>query len=139
APTRARRPRRSRLRSALVLTLLFATACSAVRNVHVRPDYEQVDRTKTLRLAVVTAPLPAGDEQVGLLRSEIARRYVNDKRQFIASVQLAAAELPQDVCEAPMEGVLHLVPSVSRKGDGVEAEVAASLFRCSDREIIWSA
>ena len=127
------------MRSALVLTLMLATACSAVRNVHVRPDYEQVDRTQTLRLAVVTAPLPDGDEQLGLLWSEIARRYVNDKRDFIASVQRAADELPQDVCEPPLEGVLHLEPSVSLKGNGVEAEVSASLFRCSDREVIWSA
>lgn len=127
------------MRSALILTLLVATGCSAVRNVHVRPDYEQVDRTKTLRLAVVTAPMPAGDEQVGLLWSEIARRYVNDKRDFIASVQRTATVLPDDVCQPPLEGVLHLEPTVERQGAGVEAEVKATLFRCSDREVIWSA
>ena len=128
------------MRSALfALGLVALSACSTVRNVQVRPDYEQVDRTKTLRLAVVTAPLPNGDEQLGMLWSEIARRYVNDKRDFIASVQLAAPEIPADACGENLEGLLHLAPQVRREGDGVEAEVKAELLRCSDREIIWSA
>lgn len=132
-------PGRRKLRSSLVVGLLLFTACSAVRHSAIRPDYEQVDRTKTLRLAVVTSPVPEGEESLGLLWSEIARRYVNDKRDFIASEQLTADQVPDDVCDGNIEGVLHLAPEMARRGKGVEVSVKALLYRCRDGENIWEA
>lgn len=123
----------------LVALTLVSAACATVRQVSVRPDYEQVDRTQTLRLAVVTAPLPDGNEAVGRLWSRIARKYVNDKRDFIVKQDLAAAALPADICGEGLDGVLHLVPEVRLQGDGAEAAVRAELFRCRDRETVWRA
>lgn len=128
------------MRNSLVVSgLLLVTACSAVRHSSIRPDYEQVDRTQTLRLAVVTSPVPDGEESLGLLWSEVARRYINDKRDFIASEQIAAAEVPADICEGNIEGVLHLAPQMKREGKGVETSVKARLYRCRDGETIWEA
>lgn len=125
--------------SLFVIGLSLVTACGAVRHSSIRPDYEQVDRTRTLRLAVVTSPVPDGEESLGLLWSEIARRYINDKRDFIASEQVTANQVPQDICDANIEGVLHLAPRMERKGKGVEVSVKARLYRCHDKETIWEA
>ncbi|RMG15771.1 MAG: hypothetical protein D6729_12085 [Deltaproteobacteria bacterium] len=124
---------------ALVLLFTLAAGCSVVRSAWVRPDYERVDKHETLRLAVVTAPLPAGDPKVGELWSLIARRYANQKRDFIAKKNLAAPQLPEGLCSEGIEGILHLRPKVERHGDGVEASVAATLTRCRDGELVWKA
>lgn len=120
-------------------SLLLLAGCSTVRNVSVRPDYEREDRTRTLRLAVITSPLPAGLAVVGEMWSEIARRYVNDKRDFIASVQRASEQWPGDACAEGLEGVLHLDPAVRRDGGKVRVELQARLVRCRDQELVWSA
>lgn len=125
--------------SFVVIGLLLVTACSAVRHSSIRPDYDEVDRLKTLRVAVVTSPIPGGDESLGLLWSEIARRYINDKRDFIASEQLTADVVPAEVCDGHIEGVLHLAPEMERKGKGIETSVNARLYRCRDGETIWEA
>ncbi len=110
-----------------------------VRSSWVRPDYDRFDKRETLRLVVVTAPLPAGSAQVGALWSLLARRYTNQKRDFIAKRHLAAESLPEDLCDDEVEGVLHLVPKVRRAGGGVEASVKATLTRCRDGELVWKA
>lgn len=129
-------------RGALVLlaTILWlSSACSTVSQVHVRSDYEQVDRDQTFRLAVLTSPLPAGDEKVGQMWSLMAARYANHHRDFIARKALGSQEMPEDLCGDGIEGVLHLAPSVRDEGDGLAVEVTGRLFRCTDRETIWSA
>lgn len=127
------------LRLLPVAALLVLASCATVRQVSVRPDYEQVDRTRTLRLAVVTAPLPDGSESVGRLWSRIARKYVNDKRDFIVKQDLAAAGLAATLCVEGLDGILHLAPEVRRSGRGVDAAVKARLFRCGDGETVWTA
>jgi probable lipoprotein (TIGR04455 family) len=129
-------------RIALVLPLFALAACGPVKSSFVRPDYEQVDRTKTVRLAVVTSPLPAQNEKIGALWSEIARKYTNDHRDFIVKVERAGEAMPDGLCadlDTPIEGVLHLAPKVAAAGDGVEASVNARLTRCRDKELVWSA
>lgn len=129
-----------------LLALLAATAgCSAVRNKYVRPDYEQADKTRVKRLAVVTQPLPGGDAKAGELWSLVARKYVNQNRNFIAKVNEARdGEATPDalraLCQEGIEGVLHLDPTGTRRtGKGVEAQVEARLVRCSDGEDVWRA
>ena len=133
------RMQRHRILAAFVLLAAVAGGCAVVRSSWVRPDYDRFDKRETLRLVVVTAPLPAGSAQVGALWSLLARRYTNQKRDFIAKRHLAAESLPEDLCDDEVEGVLHLVPKVRRAGGGVEASVKATLTRCRDGELVWKA
>ena len=113
-------------------------ACAVVRSSFTRPDYAAHDRDQTVRLRIAVAPLPNGLESVGKLWAQVARKAVNDKRDFIArtvAVGTAAAQAP---CEEGIQGVLRLEPKVTRQGGGVNAEVRALLQRC-DGTVIWSA
>jgi probable lipoprotein (TIGR04455 family) len=131
-------------RLALVLGLVLLAGCATVKSSRVRPDYEAVDKTQVKRLAVVTQPLPDGRQEVGELWSLIARRYVNQNRDFIAKANLALAGNPEDtshksLCVEGIEGILWLSPDVKRTGNGVEAAVKAQLLRCRDGQEVWAA
>ena len=131
-------------RLALVLGLVLLAGCATVRSSRVRPDYETVDKTQVKRLAVVTQPLPDGKQEVGELWSLIARRYVNQNRDFIAKANLALPGNPEDtshkgLCVEGIEGILWLSPDVKRAGNGVEAAVKAQLLRCRDGQEVWAA
>jgi len=125
-----------------VLTAALAVAlvsCGAIRKVELRPDYETVDRTKTLRITVVAAPLPDGNAAAGQAFARIARKFVHQKRDFITLAELSGAEVPAEACAAPAEGVLHLQPTLVKKSDGFEVSLAARLYRCVDGETVWRA
>lgn len=131
-------------RLALVLGLVLLAGCATVKSSRVRPDYETVDKTQVKRLAVVTQPLPEGKQEVGELWSLIARRYVNQNRDFIAKTNLALAGPPEDtshkgLCVEGIEGILWLYPDVKRTNGGVEAAVKAQLLRCRDGQEVWAA
>ncbi len=131
-------------RLALVLGLVLLAGCATVKSSRVRPDYETVDKTQVKRLAVVTQPLPEGKQEIGELWSLIARRYVNQNRDFIAKANLAIDGNPEDtshkgLCVEGIEGILWLSPDVKRSGKGVEAAVKAQLLRCRDGQEVWAA
>jgi probable lipoprotein (TIGR04455 family) len=128
------------MRRALIVPALVAlSACGAVRKSAVRPDYEAVDKTRTVRLVVSVSPLPARDVALGSLVGRIARKYVNDKRDFIVKRDAAGEAEPEGLCADGVEGVLRLAPVLTRQGEGVEAEVKGALVRCRDGETVWSA
>ena len=126
------------MRRVLAAVLLLG-ACGAVQRSNVRPDYDAVDRTRIFRLVVLTAPLPGADPSVGTLWSLIARRYVNQHRDFIVRRHVVAQTVSTDACGEGDEGILRLLPAVSRRGGEVTASVVATLWRCSDRQTIWEA
>ncbi|HLM48260.1 MAG TPA: MXAN_6521/LA_1396 family lipoprotein [Myxococcaceae bacterium] len=131
-------------RLVLVLGLALLAGCSTVKNSRTRPDYETVDKAQVKRLVVVTQPLPDGKQEVGELWSLIARRYVNQNRDFIAKSNLAVTGTPEDtsfkgLCVENLEGILWLSPQVTRTGKGVEAAVKAQLLRCRDGQEVWAA
>jgi probable lipoprotein (TIGR04455 family) len=131
-------------RLVLVLGLALLSGCATVKRSHIRPDYETVDKTQVKRLVVVTQPLPDGMPEVGELWSLIARRYVNQHREFIARSNISLDGNPEDtsfkgLCVDNLEGVLWLSPDVKRTGKGVEAAVKAQLLRCRDGQEVWSA
>jgi len=146
-----------RLVLAGLAVLLAGTGCATVRASRIRPDYEQVDRQKTKRLVVVVEPLPEGKQKVGELWSVIARRYINQKRQFIAKESRAlsgdggsgtggisggpagTAFDAKGQCGEGIEGVLWLKPRIEAKGEGFEEQVNAVLLRCTDGQEVWSA
>jgi len=119
------------------LTLLGG--CGVVHSTVLRADYETVDKTRTVRVVVVTSPLPDGKQAVGQLWSEIARHYANDHRDFIVKSAVAGPTEPPGLCSEGVEGVLHLVPKVKLAGAGVEEQVTATLTRCRDSEVVWRA
>jgi probable lipoprotein (TIGR04455 family) len=142
------------LKRALVsLVLLLLPACaSTLKSSRVSPDYAQADRASLKRLRVLTAPVPAGvDPQLGELWSRVARRYVNQKRNFIAKAHGSLPTRPdadalRAACteEEGLEGLLWLEPTqVTRVGKGpdagVEAAVHAQLLRCRDLREVWAA
>jgi len=126
-------------RRLLVLGVLLVAGCATVRESHVRPDYEQTDRTQTVRLVVVVAPLPDGREDLGALWGHIARRYANLHRDFIVSDDTASAALPDGPCAEGVEGVLHLAREAAAAAGEVAVGVLGHLFRCRDRETVWRA
>lgn len=131
-------------RLALVLGLVLLAGCATVKSSRVRPDYEAVDKTQVKRLVVVTQPLPDGKKEVGELWSLVARRYVNQNRDFIAKANVALDGNPEDtsfkgLCVENLEGILWLSPDVKRTGNGVEAAVKAQLLRCRDGQEVWGA
>jgi len=139
---------RARVSKGLFLVLvLLAQACSPVSRVHVRPDYQTVDRTKTLRLGVVVAPLPGNDHKIGEMWALIARRYANQHRDFIVKEHRAATvegdvraePIFADLCGNGLEGVMHLSPAAKSVGSGWELRVQARMYRCRDKEVVWEA
>lgn len=123
----------------LILVGAVLCGCGPVRSTMVRKDYAEKDAHQTVRLVVVTAPLPDGKQAVGQLWSEVARHYANDHRDFIVKNAVAGATEPPDLCANGVEGVLHLQPTAQVAGSGVEESVHARLTRCRDGGLVWSA
>ena len=123
------------------VALCLLAGCSVVKMHRVRPDYADTDRQKTKRLVLVVQPLPNGDEKVGELWSLVARRYVDQKRNFILKRDLvqAAGFQPQAVCGEGVEGALWLEPDVKPAGEGYEVGVKGRLLRCADGQEVWAA
>jgi probable lipoprotein (TIGR04455 family) len=131
-------------RLALAVGLALLAACATVKSSFTRPDYEQVDKQRVKRLAVVTQPYPDDKPALGELWSLIARQYVNQNRDFLVKSNLALAdpatpESLQFLCVEGLEGVLLLEPQVKATKGGADVAVRARLMRCVDGEDIWSA
>lgn len=132
-----------------LLVVWILSGCSVVKSARVRPDYAQVDSKETKRLVLVTQIDGSIEpKRLGELYGRIARRYVNQKRNFIVARDLAAGAAPDraQVCAQPegseergFEGVLLLSPTAKPEGKGVEMSVDAKLLRCRDGEEVWSA
>lgn len=92
---------------------------------------------------MVVQPLPEGQAKAGEVFARIARRYVNQKRDFLVKVERFEAQPPElsSLCggDDAIEGVLWLHPVVTGAGDGFEAELKASLVRCADGREAWAA
>lgn len=126
----------------LLLLAIAASSCSIIRAARVRDDWPQEDQKTVRRLAVVVQPLPDGQAKAGELFARIARRYVNQKRDFLVKKELSQAEPVKlaDVCggEDAIEGVLFLRPVLVQKGDGFEASLTGALARCKDGREAWT-
>ena len=126
------------LRWLLLAPCALVLGCSVVKHTRTRDDWASVDANRVKRLVIATSPLPDGNEKVGQLWSRIAKRYTNQKRDFLAKEEVATGTLePKSLCKEGIEGVLWLQPNVSHKGSGLEAAVKAQLLRCVDGETVW--
>jgi probable lipoprotein (TIGR04455 family) len=118
------------------------SGCATVKAHHVAPDYTTRYRAQVKRLAVMTSPAPEGSPELARLWSLIARRYVNQKYDYIVKPTEAQAQAPAGLCAAmtedPINGVLWLIPAESLKEGDVSASVTARLVACDGGEV-WSA
>lgn len=130
------------MKRALLVLVVAASGCSVVKASRISDTWQTEDSTAVKRLALVVQPLPNAQEPAGQAWARIARRYVNQKRDFLVKREIAQAAAVQlaDVCggEDAIEGVLTLTPSVVAKGDGFEVDVKGALVRCSDGRESWS-
>ena len=126
-----------------LLALAIFQACAIVKSATVRDDWAAADQKSVKRLAIVVQPLPDQSQKAGEAFARIARRYVNQKRDFLVKKEVVQAEAPklEEVCggEDAIEGVLFLKPLLKGVGDGFEAELSGSLARCGDGREAWSA
>lgn len=123
------------------MTCLLALGCSTVKMHRVRDDWETVDKARIKRLAVVLQPLPDGSQKVGEAWARIARRYVNQKRDFLVKAEVVQPQAPEPAhsfCDG-VDGLLWLEPTLVAKGEGFEARVKARLLRCADNVEVWAA
>lgn len=122
--------------------LFLLCGCSIVKTAHVRDDWAQTDKSTVKRLAVVVQPLPDGKQKVGETFARIARRYVNQKRDFLVKKEVSQPDALslKEVCasEDPIEGVLILKPNLQRAAEGFEIELSGALARCSDGREAWT-
>lgn len=118
--------------------LLFLAACGPSVHSQLRADYDDIDRQHVARVAVVATPLPNDDALQGKLWSLLARRYINQHRDFIVKNHSAAPTLQRDAACTGQDGVLVLQVSARPKGGDVAIELRAQLLRCRDGEEVWS-
>src|SRR4051812_9931501 len=99
----------------IFLFMLLASGCATVKMSRVRPDYDSVDGSRVKRLVVVTSPAPAVNPKLATLWSLMARRYVNQKRNFLVKQNLpqpgqpvppSTLEAVLGMCGQGLEGVL---------------------------------
>jgi len=125
----------------LLPAALLLISCTPLKSYVVRDDWATADAPNVKRLAVVVQPLPDAKEKAGEAWARIARRYVNQKRDFLVKkevTQAGAVEL-SSICggEDAIEGVLLINPTLTAKGDGFEIDVNGVLQRCSDGQASW--
>ena len=124
------------------LLLLALSGCSIVKAAHLRDDWAQGDQRAVRRLTVVVQPLPDGNPKAGEAFARIARRYVNQKRDFLVKKEVVLAEPAKlsALCggEEAIEGVLFLKPVLKAVGSGFEAELGGVLARCPDGREAWT-
>jgi len=118
--------------------LVFLAACGPSVHSQVRGDYADVDRNLVRRVAVVVAPLPAGDLLQGKLWSLLARRYVNQHRDFIVKIHSASGQFALAEHCHEQEGALLLTVASKQTGEEVATHAAGRLLRCRDGETVWS-
>ena len=127
----------------LIPAALVLVSCTPLKSAFVRDDWAKDDAPHVKRLAVVVQPLPDAKQKAGEAWARIARRYVNQKRDFLVKKEVSQPT-PVDlgaVCggEDAIEGVLLINPTLTAKGDGFEVEVQAVLQRCRDGREAWKA
>ena len=122
------------------LLLVVLPACAVVKSSHVAEDWGSAHASKVKRITLVVQPPPEGKQKVGEAWARIARRYVNQKRNFIVRAELVQADpvVLAAVCVEGTEGMLWLKPVVTPQGDGFEASVDGKLVRCPDGLEVWA-
>ena len=126
----------------LLLVSMLLAGCSVVKSAKTADDWASRRAQSLKRLEVVVAPLPDGNQKAGEAMARIARRYVNQKREFLVKSEFAGPRIddPKALCggDEHIEGLLILEPLFTRQGDGYEVTLSARLLACDDFTSAWS-
>lgn len=119
----------------VVLALLGTAGCGSPA-FFVRPDYDQVDRTRLKRIGIYAEPVPGVPKVVQKLSERIAKRFLASpgaKKDYL--VLSSGKPDPKGV-----DGMLLLTPlALARDGDDVEVHMLARLVRAKDEAEVWRA
>lgn len=123
-----------RVMTLAVLTGLLTTACGASVGNWVREDYASQDQAQVKHLSLQVRGVPADQQRMWYL---LARRYINQHRNFILRPADLAHDATLGVACAGQEGVLGLdVAQQVGKGD-VALQVQGRMQRCRDGQDVW--
>ena len=111
--------------------------CSAATSSWVRDDWAAQPASHVKRLHVAVSPLPNGDAGQGQLWALLARRYVNQQRNFLVKQQSALPVVDVAAACAGFDGLLLIAPVATQAGDDVTIGLDGLLVRCADREPAW--
>lgn len=122
----------------VAISLAVATltsACGASVKSWVREDYAAQDQSQVKHLALQVRGLPAEQQRLWYL---MARRYINQHRNFILRPAELAHEATLGVACAGQEGVLGLDVAQALKGSDVALQVQGRIQRCRDGQEVWT-
>jgi probable lipoprotein (TIGR04455 family) len=125
---------------ALLALCALGSGC-AVRSVYVKPDFEQTDRQTLKRVAVAATPLPGAPAETASLLARIARRYVHQHKDYLATGDQALAQAGawRALCNQDgLHGVLRvMVKTLEDRGSKLTLEMTADLLRCDSGVTVW--
>ncbi len=125
---------RTMARAALA-TALLTSACGASVGSWVREDYAAQDQGQVKHLSLQVRGLPADQQKLWYL---MARRYINQHRNFILRPAELAHEATLGVACAGQEGAMGLEVAQQVRGAEVALQVGARLQRCRDGQDVWT-
>ncbi len=118
-----------------IAILLLATGCGASVHSWTRDDYVAVDQKQVKHLSLQVRGV---SEPVHKLWSLLARRYVNQHRNFIIRPAELAGDATIGVACAGKEGLLALDVVQQAKGPEIAVNLQAKIQRCRDGEPVWT-
>ncbi|MHC4393069.1 MAG: MXAN_6521/LA_1396 family lipoprotein [Planctomycetota bacterium] len=127
------------LSATLGLSLASLSGC-VVKSTYVSPDFDAVHKQSLKRVAVLVKTPAGTSANVTELAGVMARRYVNQKRDFIVYRNAAwdGGEFASDTIEG-CNGVITLdFTTLVLEGDDADVELEASLVTL-EGEKVWSA
>ncbi len=124
----------------LLLASLVLSACTPIRSVWLRTDWDATQANQIKRIQVLVSPLPENREDLGALWGLLAKEYINEHLDFLVySARWAENLSPRDACAAPLDGILLLQPLIRRKGNWLFVSAQAQLYSCHEHQVLWRA
>ena len=122
----------------LILLSLLVGACTPIRSVWLRSDWEARQADQVKRIQVLVSPLPSGREDLGELWATLTKEYINEHLDFLVySAHWAAEPKLQEACTAPLEGLLLLKPQTEAHNTSIWVGVQAELYSCKEQHPLW--
>lgn len=125
---------KQRLVAVALATALLTSACGASVGSWVREDYAAQDQGQVKHLSLQVRGVPADQQRMWYL---MARRYINQHRNFILRPADLAHDATLGVACAGQEGALGLEVAQSVRGGEVALQVQGRIQRCRDGQDVW--
>ncbi len=119
----------------LAAIALLATGCGASVQSWTRDDYAAADQKQVKHLSLQVRGV---GEPLRRMWTLLARRYVNQHRNFILRPAELASDASLGTACAGKEGVLGLEVSHLGRGGEIAVNLQAKILRCRDGEPVWT-